>query len=142
MTGTVLVAGASGLVGTAAVEKFLADGWDVVAVSRRPPEVDHERPFRHVAVDLRDTDASQAAFRELTDVTHVVYAAVYEKPGLVAGWREPRPDGDEPADAAEPDGSAERGIGGPRSHQPAAGHQGLRRPRPSDRDPGSRTLSP
>jgi nucleoside-diphosphate-sugar epimerase len=88
MTNTVLVAGASGLVGTAAVEQFLADGWDVIAVSRRRPEVDHERPFRHLAVDLRDTAASQAAFAALPDVTHVVYAAVFEKPGLVAGWRE------------------------------------------------------
>ena len=35
---TVLVAGASGLVGEAALEAFARKGWDVIAVSRRPPE--------------------------------------------------------------------------------------------------------
>ncbi len=34
MTRTVLIAGASGLVGAACVDAFL-DGWDVIAVSRR-----------------------------------------------------------------------------------------------------------
>jgi uncharacterized protein YbjT (DUF2867 family) len=32
---TVLVAGATGLVGEAAVAAFAAQGWDVIAVSRR-----------------------------------------------------------------------------------------------------------
>lgn len=27
-------------------------------------------------------------FSWMTDVTHLIYAAVYEKPGLVSGWRE------------------------------------------------------
>jgi hypothetical protein len=27
-------------------------------------------------------------FGGMGDVTHVVYAALYEKPGLIAGWRE------------------------------------------------------
>jgi nucleoside-diphosphate-sugar epimerase len=86
MAGTVLVAGASGLVGTAAVERFLADGWEVVAVSRRLPEIHADPAFRHVPVDLRDADATAQAVTDLRDVTHVVYAAVFEKPGLVAGW--------------------------------------------------------
>jgi len=88
MPNTVLVAGASGLVGAAAVDRFLDDGWDVVAVSRRRPEVVSERPFRHLAVDLRDAGACTAALADVTDVSHLVYAAVYEKPGLVAGWTE------------------------------------------------------
>jgi nucleoside-diphosphate-sugar epimerase len=87
---TVLVAGASGLVGTAAVERFLADGADVVAVSRRVPEVASDRQFRHLPLDLRDVDACRAAAPELANVTHVVYAAVYEMPGLVAGWFDPQ----------------------------------------------------
>jgi nucleoside-diphosphate-sugar epimerase len=86
MTNTVLVAGASGLVGAAAVDKFLTDGWDVIAVSRRRPEVDCERPFRHLSIDLRDAVASRAAVAALADVTHVVYTAVHELPGLVTGW--------------------------------------------------------
>jgi uncharacterized protein YbjT (DUF2867 family) len=31
----VLVAGASGLVGAAAIESFLASGWDLIGISRR-----------------------------------------------------------------------------------------------------------
>jgi len=88
MPDTVLVAGASGLVGAAVVDRFLDDGWDVVAVSRRKPEVFSERPFRHLAVDLQDEGACKQAFSGISDVTHLVYAAVYEKPGLIAGWTE------------------------------------------------------
>jgi nucleoside-diphosphate-sugar epimerase len=88
MPRTVLVAGASGLVGSAAVERFLADGDDVIAVSRRRPELDHPRPFRHLPLDLRDPAACRAVAPSLVGVTHVVYAAVYEKPGLVTGWTE------------------------------------------------------
>jgi len=86
VTDTVLVVGASGLVGAAAVERFLSDGWQVIAASRRAPEVDTDRPFRHLAVDLRDEAACDEAFGDLEEVTHVVYAAVYEKAGLVPGW--------------------------------------------------------
>jgi nucleoside-diphosphate-sugar epimerase len=86
---TVLVAGASGLVGTAAVERFLADGAEVIAVSRRRPEVDSDRSFRHLSLDLTDADACRAAAGALREVTHVVFAAVYEMPGLVAGWTDP-----------------------------------------------------
>ena len=88
MTGTVLIAGASGLVGAAAVESFQKAGYDVVAVSRRKPEVEGDTPFRHVALDLQDAAACKAAAGDLADVTHVVYTAVYEKPGLIAGWSE------------------------------------------------------
>ncbi len=88
MAKSVLIAGASGLVGAAAVEKFLDDGWDVIAVSRRRPEVDSSRPFRHVSIDLRDGNATRAAVASLGAVSHVVYAAVHELPGLVSGWSE------------------------------------------------------
>ncbi len=86
---TVLVVGASGLVGTAAVEAFLGDGWDVVAVSRRAPELDSDRPWRHVAVDLRDEAAGRTAAADVGPVSHVVYAAVHEQPGLMPGWVDP-----------------------------------------------------
>ncbi len=97
MTATVLVVGASGVVGTAAVEKFLSEGWRVVAVSRRPPELAPDPANRridvdslqHLSVDLRDRAACDAAFSTLGSVTHVVYAAVSEQPGLVKGWRDP-----------------------------------------------------
>jgi nucleoside-diphosphate-sugar epimerase len=50
--------------------------------------VDSDRDLRHLPLDLRDADACRAAASELRDVTHVVYAAVFEKPGLVQGWFE------------------------------------------------------
>jgi nucleoside-diphosphate-sugar epimerase len=83
----VLIAGASGVVGSAAVERFLDAGWDVVALSRRRPEVARDE-FEHVAVDLRDRDAVRALLGGRADVSAVAYAAVHEKPGLIAGWGE------------------------------------------------------
>jgi nucleoside-diphosphate-sugar epimerase len=84
---TVLVAGASGLIGRAAVEHFARQkDWNVVALSRRAPEVDVA--VEHLAVDLMDQAAVEAVAARLTDVTHLVYAALMEKPGLVRGWRD------------------------------------------------------
>jgi nucleoside-diphosphate-sugar epimerase len=82
----VLVAGASGLVGQAATRAFLDDGWRVVAFSRTRPDIDGEDRFTHVSVDLRDSDACARAVADVEDVTHLVYAAVYELPGIVGGW--------------------------------------------------------
>ncbi|MGE4322137.1 MAG: NAD-dependent epimerase/dehydratase family protein [Sphingobium sp.] len=82
----ILVAGASGLVGRAAVERFAAAERRVTAVSRRPPIADHGATF--VAVDLADPTACRAAFSGL-GVTHVVYAALHEEPRLVDGWVDP-----------------------------------------------------
>jgi nucleoside-diphosphate-sugar epimerase len=89
MSKTVLVAGASGLIGTAAIDAFLDAGWDVVALSRRKPEVFSGRLFTHLSLDLQDAQGCERAVDALGRVTHVVYAAVYEKPGLIAGWQDP-----------------------------------------------------
>ena len=82
----VLVTGASGLLGVAAIEKFLSAGWNVVGVSRRKPELPSGREVEFLPVDLRDEEAARAAFERLTDVTHIAYTALHEKPELVAGW--------------------------------------------------------
>jgi len=82
----VLVTGASGLLGVAAIEKLLAAGWDVVGVSRRKPELPSGRDIDFLSVDLRDEARARAAFEPLTDVTHIAYTALHEKPELVAGW--------------------------------------------------------
>src|SRR5262249_5871587 len=85
---TVLVAGASGLVGFAAAEHFaVLPGWRVLALSRRRPEL--PATVRHLPVDLTDAAACRQALGQLTSVTHVVFAALYEKPDLVAGWLDP-----------------------------------------------------
>jgi nucleoside-diphosphate-sugar epimerase len=83
----VLVAGASGLVGFAAVKHFahLPD-WEAVGVSRRlPPGLEGATL---ISVDLMDKARCADIFGQMRDVTHVVYAALYEKPGLVRGWQE------------------------------------------------------
>jgi len=82
----VLITGASGLLGVAAIERFLDAGWDVVGVSRRKPELPSGRDIDFLSVDLRDQEKARAAFEPLTDVTHIAYTALYEKPELVAGW--------------------------------------------------------
>jgi nucleoside-diphosphate-sugar epimerase len=82
---TVLVVGVSGLIGHAAAEQFaLEPGWNVVGVSRRVP-TDLPGVMLH-SVDLLDRSSCQAKIGVMSEVTHVVYAAVDEAPGLVAGW--------------------------------------------------------
>src|SRR5258708_5657264 len=81
-----LVTGASGLLGGAAVEKFLSAGWGGGGGSRRKPELFSRRGVEFLPGDLRDRKAARAAFEPLTDVTHIAYTALHEKPELVAGW--------------------------------------------------------
>jgi nucleoside-diphosphate-sugar epimerase len=82
---TVLIAGATGLVGYAALKHFAgAPDTDVIALSRRrPPDL----AVRHVPLDLTDQAACADTAAALTQVTHLVYAALFELPGLVDGWR-------------------------------------------------------
>lgn len=86
----VVIAGASGLVGSAAVRLFASRGdWEVVAVSRRPP-LDVPAKVRHVAVDLSDARACAQAFGTMSDATHVIYAALSEKlEDIYGGWSDP-----------------------------------------------------
>ena len=84
---TVLIAGALGLLGRAAVEHFESLGdWEVIGISRRAPNFATKARF--LSLDLTDRAACEAAAKDLKDVTHVVYAALYEKPDLIAGWRD------------------------------------------------------
>ncbi len=86
---TVLVAGATGLVGNAALAHFATEpDTAVIAVSRRQPAKLHGARF--IPVDLQDRAQSAAVFAALHDVTHVIYAALYEMPDLVAGWSNER----------------------------------------------------
>jgi nucleoside-diphosphate-sugar epimerase len=86
-TNKALVAGASGLIGVAAIEAFLSAGWDVVGISRRKPALPSGRSFDFISVDLRDEHAAREALSSLSDVTHVAYAAIYENANdLVRGW--------------------------------------------------------
>jgi nucleoside-diphosphate-sugar epimerase len=85
----VLVAGASGFVGSAAIERFAASGWKVIGLSRRvPAKAVREAEYR--SVDLLDRDSCRRALTDAGKVTHLVYAAVNETPGdLIASWTDP-----------------------------------------------------
>lgn len=87
----VIIAGASGLVGGAAVRLFASrPDWEVVAVSRRPP-LDVPGTVQHVSVDLCDEAACTRAFGGITDATHLIYAAVSEKlDDIFGGWSDPQ----------------------------------------------------
>lgn len=72
--GVAVIAGVSGIVGRAAAERLLADGWRVVGLSRRPP-----RPaidgLDHVAADLGAPDACRTALAShAADATHLIFA--------------------------------------------------------------------
>ncbi|MBX9455409.1 MAG: SDR family oxidoreductase [Rhizobium sp.] len=84
--GCVLVVGALGVVGRAAMDVYLDDpDWQVVGLSRRLPG--ETRRARWVAADLLDRDGLEAALAgHAGSVTHVVYAALQEEASLVSGW--------------------------------------------------------
>ena len=83
----VVVAGATGLVGYAALKHFGRQaGVEVVALSRRRPDDTFGATWQ--SLDLSDAAACTAFAAAHGDATHLVYAALYERPGLVAGWRE------------------------------------------------------
>ncbi len=83
----VLIAGATGLVGRAAMKHFASQAdCEVLAVSRRRPN--ETFGARWQALDLADRTACEAMAGAFADVTHLVYAALHERPGLVAGWLE------------------------------------------------------
>lgn len=69
-----IISGATGVVGRYLLQHLLAtDGWDVVAVSRRRPDVIGD--FAHVPVDLLDPADCAANLGALTDATHVFHSA-------------------------------------------------------------------
>src|SRR6185436_13771935 len=83
----ILIAGSTGLVGYAAMKQFAsAPGCDIVALSRRKP--DETFGARWLPLDLTDSAACRTLAPEFRGVTHLVYAALHERPGLVAGWQE------------------------------------------------------
>jgi nucleoside-diphosphate-sugar epimerase len=83
----VLVVGGLGLVGRAAVEVLgERDDLEVIGLSRRAP--DAELDARWVTADLADLPALRAGLQAVGPITHVIYAALHEKPQLAAGWLE------------------------------------------------------
>ena len=86
-TKKIIVAGATGLVGNAALRHFGAlGGCEVLALSRRKPRDLHGAHC--VQIDLTDPAQCARAATELQGATHLVYAALYETPNLIDGWRD------------------------------------------------------
>jgi nucleoside-diphosphate-sugar epimerase len=80
-----VVVGALGVIGRYIVERLLAEeGWSVVGLSRRAA-VDAPR-YRHIPIDLLDTEACRVRLGGLTEATHVFYAAFEAAPGAAAGY--------------------------------------------------------
>ncbi len=83
----IAVIGASGVVGRALAEHLIRHEVPVIGLSRRPPNDLTNLPFQ--SLDLTNgTECKKVAKSILSDVTHIVYTALYEKPGLIYGWRE------------------------------------------------------
>ena len=84
----IVVAGATGLVGNAALRHFEhAAGIEVVALSRREPRELYGA--HHVPIDLADAESCANAAQALSGATHLIFAALYETPNLIDGWRDP-----------------------------------------------------
>ncbi len=74
---TALVAGATGLVGGYLLAHLLEQGdWDIVAVSRRKPDVPGN--YRHISVDLLDRADCRSKLASLTDISHIFFVAYIE----------------------------------------------------------------
>jgi len=69
-----LVTGVSSGIGEAIAQRLLADGWEVVGLSRSQPAVQAER-LKHKAVDLADRSALAAVLREVRGLDAIVHAA-------------------------------------------------------------------
>lgn len=83
MSKTVLIAGALGVVGRAALAHFEALGVRVIGLSRRKPDFVTKADW--ICADLTD---ARAVVND--EVTHVVYAALFEELDLVRGWTDDR----------------------------------------------------
>lgn len=79
----VAVIGASGVVGRALLDHLQQAAIPCTGYSRRAPDL---TGVDHRSLDLMDASACRAAAAAMTDTTHLVYTALFEKPGLLEGW--------------------------------------------------------
>jgi nucleoside-diphosphate-sugar epimerase len=76
-----LVAGARGVIGGNLVQHLQElDGWRVIGLSRRGGE--STGTVRHVSVDLLDIRDARRKLADVTQVTHVFYAAYQDRPNF------------------------------------------------------------
>ena len=80
-----LVVGATGLLGKATIKYFKnKKDWKCAGLSRRPHNI---RNVEYLQGDLLDKGSIDRLQSRLHDVTHVLYAALYEMDDLLIGWR-------------------------------------------------------
>ena len=81
----VLVIGARGLVGGGVIQSYEADAeWSVIAISRQKPLFPNKAKF--ISLDLTDRVAVLETLGMMGRFDRIVYAALYEKADLIAGW--------------------------------------------------------
>ena len=80
-----LVVGALGVIGRYIVERLLKEeDWSVVGLSRRAADAGPR--YRHVRVDLLDQRSVAARLDDLSETTHIFYAAFQPSTGAAAGY--------------------------------------------------------
>ncbi len=73
--GKAVIVGGLGMIGRNIIHALEADGgWDIVGLSRRPPNFETGATF--ISVDLLDPADAEAKLSGLTDTTHIFYAAL------------------------------------------------------------------
>lgn len=73
--GKAVIVGGLGIIGRNIIQALEADGgWEIVGLSRRAPNFETGAAF--VSVDLLDEAEAEARLADLTDATHVFYAAL------------------------------------------------------------------
>jgi nucleoside-diphosphate-sugar epimerase len=74
-----LVIGATGVIGSYLANHLIqTDDWEVTGVSRHAPE--SQSGIRYLALDLLNTAECRDRLQELTDITHIFYAAYQDFP--------------------------------------------------------------
>jgi len=71
---TAVVTGASSGIGLAIVNRLLAEGWQVLGLSRQAPAIDHPH-FAWRSVDLADREATDAVLSGIGPIDALVHAA-------------------------------------------------------------------
>lgn len=79
-----LVSGVSSGIGQQIAAELLDTGWQVIGLSRNNPTLRHPG-LRHVAVDLADVSALDAAMTQIGQLDAIVHAAGVLKVGTVGG---------------------------------------------------------
>ncbi|QEC44301.1 SDR family oxidoreductase [Pseudobacter ginsenosidimutans] len=80
---TALVAGANGVIGSSLIEYLLTlDNWQVIGLSRKGGQ--NSDRLRYISVDLLNKKETSEKLQQLTDVTHIFYAAYQDR----SSWAE------------------------------------------------------